>query len=97
MVSASIDRGGGVRRIAFACGTFATSREPESMHRFIAFYRVPVVLRLLTAVAALATFLSLPLLLRTGSWPLAVPVAVAGVFSASIALFGRSPREADHG
>lgn len=66
------------------------------MHRFVAFHRVPFALRALTALAALATFLLLPSLLQAAPWSRAVPVAVLGVFSASIAIFGRSPREERH-
>ncbi|AKC85945.1 hypothetical protein [Pseudoxanthomonas suwonensis] len=62
------------------------------MHRLSALYRLPVALRLLAAVAAAATFLLLPALLQAGPWPLALPVAAAGAFAASLAVFGRSPR-----
>ncbi len=59
------------------------------MSRFAAVYRVPTWARVLTGVAAMGTAAAMPALVGSGS-PLQVwMVAAAGIFSASIAIFGR--------
>lgn len=59
------------------------------MSRFAAVYRVPTWARVLTGAAAIATAVAMPALVGSGN-PLQVwMVAGAGIFAASIAIFGR--------
>jgi len=62
------------------------------MFRLKAFYAVPGWARLLTAGAATVVAACLPLLAGSASNFQILFVAAAGVFSASIAIFGRPPR-----
>ena len=59
------------------------------MSRFANIYCVPGWARLLAAVAALATAASLPLLGASASKMQLLLVVGAGLFSASVAVFGR--------
>ena len=59
------------------------------MFQFSALYQVPTGLRLLTGAGAVVTAVALPLLLSSGSKLQVMLVGAAGLFAASVAIFGR--------
>ena len=64
------------------------------MHIFSAVYQVPTSMRLLAAVGAIVSAVSLPILVGIGAFFQVMLVAAAGIFAASIALFGRKTKVA---